>query len=1038
VTITRGSTTPVLGFSIRIHLSPNLTLCGSGISEGTFLSSAGATTFQITPKPGNEYVVDGAVLGNDCGPTATTGVLFNVAVTSGDADGTGSISIVSAQLRDCDNVPLPTVLGSTGTVSIDNQAPVVTVTAPNGGEAWPIGSTQTITWSASDNVAVSTVDIDYSTDGGATYPFSIASGIANSGSYAWTVPNTPTSQARVRVTAHDTGCSSGADASDADFSIGNLTITATAGAGGQISPSGAVTVPYGGSQTFTITPDACQSITDVLVDGASVGPVASYTFSNVTANHTIHASFATTIYTITASAGSGGSIAPNGAVAVSCGSDQSFSITADPCFAIADVLVDGVSVGAVASYTFANVQANHTIAASFVSTTQATTTTLTATPSPSVCKEDITLTATIAPASATGSVEFFDGATSLGTSAVSAGTASLLVSGGLSVGAHSLKAVYTPTGCYSASQGTTPHTVNKANVTLALTSSPNPSYWNQPVTFTATVTPSTATGTITFKDSTTTFATVALSGGQAQTVKSNLTPGLHTQITATYSGDACYNAKTAVIQQQVNRAPTTVSVTSDINPSTCGQTVKLIAQVSPVGATNRVFFYDGGNLIGSGAVNALTGVATLNVGNFQVGKHDITVTYQGDNKYEPSASASVYSQVVNAISTSVSLSSDANPSKEGGQVTFTATLTPSGVTGTIEFFDGATSLGSAPISGDQATLSTTSLSAGSHSISAQYAGDGCYDASSGLLTQVVTPDSPPQVTVTHPNGGEIFIVGSDEKLTWTATDNTSVVSVTLEISRDLGSTWETIALDIPNTGTYVWHVDGPSTNGTDVNHHYTALFRVTAKDNAGVTGQDQSNAPFSIYDYPVAAVITSLGAETVDLGIRIHWALASKSALASVTLERSANEAGPWATIDAAISESNGETVADDRTAQAGQTYWYRLVGTTTTGQTATFGPVKATAGAPRELALSAAWPNPSTGPVTLNFAVAKSAHVTLDVVDLQGRQVSVLADQEFAAGRYQLKWDGRSDRGQVPTGVYFVRLTTPDKKLVSRVTIAR
>src|SRR6185295_5932271 len=122
-------------------------------------------------------------------------------------------------------------------------------------------------------------------------------------------------------------------------------------------------------QSFSITPDACYHILDVLVDGVSVGPVSSYAFSNVQANHTIDASFELTTYTITASAGSGGSISPNGAVSVDCGSDQSFSITPDACYHILDVLVDGVSVGPVSSYTFSNVQANHTIDASFELTT---------------------------------------------------------------------------------------------------------------------------------------------------------------------------------------------------------------------------------------------------------------------------------------------------------------------------------------------------------------------------------------------------------------------------------------------------------------------------------------------------------------------------------------------------------------------------------------------------------------------------------------------------------------------------------------------
>src|SRR5205085_57587 len=148
-------------------------------------------------------------------------------------------------------------------------------------------------------------------------------------------------------------------------SLTTYTITASATAGGSISPNGATTVNCGGSQAYTIAADPCYTIGDVKVDGVSVGAVASYTFSNVQANHTIAASFSQITYTITASAGAGGSIAPNGAVTVGCGNSQAFTITADPGFHVLNVLVDGGSVGAVTSYTFNNVQANHTIAASF-------------------------------------------------------------------------------------------------------------------------------------------------------------------------------------------------------------------------------------------------------------------------------------------------------------------------------------------------------------------------------------------------------------------------------------------------------------------------------------------------------------------------------------------------------------------------------------------------------------------------------------------------------------------------------------------------
>ena len=104
---------------------------------------------------------------------------------------------------------------------------------------------------------------------------------------------------------------------------------------------------------------------NVTVDGTSVGAVTSYTFSNVTANHTIAATFAIDTFTVTASAGANGSISPSGTVTVNRGASQTFTITPATGYHVANVMVDGTSVGAVTSYTFSNVTANHTIAATF-------------------------------------------------------------------------------------------------------------------------------------------------------------------------------------------------------------------------------------------------------------------------------------------------------------------------------------------------------------------------------------------------------------------------------------------------------------------------------------------------------------------------------------------------------------------------------------------------------------------------------------------------------------------------------------------------
>src|SRR5207247_735309 len=129
----------------------------------------------------------------------------------------------------------------------------------------------------------------------------------------------------------------------ASFAIDTRTITASAGANGSISPSGAVSVNYGSSQTFTITPAANYHVADVVVDGVSAGAMTSYTFTNVTANHTIAASFAIDTRTITASAGANGSITPSGALSLNPGANQTFTIAADAGYHLADVLVDAVS-----------------------------------------------------------------------------------------------------------------------------------------------------------------------------------------------------------------------------------------------------------------------------------------------------------------------------------------------------------------------------------------------------------------------------------------------------------------------------------------------------------------------------------------------------------------------------------------------------------------------------------------------------------------------------------------------------------------------
>ncbi len=929
----------------------------------------------------------------------------------------------------------------------------------------------------------------------------------------------------------------------------SFTITASAGTGGSIAPSGAVVVSSGADQAFVITPDACYTISDVQVDGVSVGTPPTYTFANVTADRTIAASFAlqsptvsvtsdvnpspwgqavTFTATVTPSAATGtitfkDSLTTLATVALSGGTAQivksnlfagnhtqiTASYSGDACYApktsapysqrvsraassvslasnvnpsvftqtvtLTATVTPAGGTGRVTIYDAGSpigtaavnsstglatlnvgnfVPGTHSLTTTYpgdahlepdtsatydqVVDKQATSIDLSQDPPASACQQTVTLTASLTPSDATGSVELFDGATSLGTAAINSGIATLAVST-LPVGTRSITASYGG-DTYRASGQSSPisHDVSLATPAIVVTTDVNPSAWGQEVTVYATMTPSSATGTITFKDSLTTLGTATLAGGVAEIFKHDWYTGNHTSITATYSGDACFTTKTSTAYSLlVSRALSNVSLVSDTNPSAFSDMVTLYASVHPIGATGRVGFYSDSNLVGTAAVNSLNGLAILKVDNLLPGNHTLTAGYPGDSHVAPGASGP-YDQVVSTMASSTALSSNINPSESGEQVTLTATVSPNDATGTVNFLDGATSIGSAPVNSGVATLAVSTLSIATHSLTASYGGCSLYTGStSPTYSQDVVISHPPVVNVTWPNGGENLDVGSNVTLTWTATDNPPVATVTLDVSRDDGATWTRIATDIANSGSYAWAVVGPGTN-TGATKVYSALLRVAATDGYGVTGYGSSTAPFSLFDTQVSVIVTPLGSEALDSGIRLKWSIGNRSMFARLELERSPAEVGPWATLGISLEDDAGVTTATDRTVEAGKTYYYRLLGTMSGGAQSTFGLVKATAWAPAEFALSFVWPNPTRGPLTMQFTVPRESRVKLSVLDLQGREVAPLTEGSYPAGRFQVDWDGRSDRGTVPTGLYFVQLVTPDKRMVRRVTIAR
>ncbi|MCC7265347.1 MAG: tandem-95 repeat protein, partial [Candidatus Latescibacteria bacterium] len=246
------------------------------------------------------------------------------------------------------------------TVTPVNDPPVLAVIAD---QALDEGQTLTFEVSATDSdspVSLSLADVPE----GAT----LTDNHNGTADFTWTPGYTQAGDHTLTFTASDGSLS---DSKAVTLTVNNVTrtLTATAGFGGTVNPAGVRVVDYGSDQTFTFTHATGYHLDDVLVDGIPVGTVATYTFADISADHTIEARFALDTFTLTATAGANGGIAPANQTVVTYGGNLSYSITPAAGYSIADVLVDGVSVGAVSSYNFNNITADHTIAASFADVT---------------------------------------------------------------------------------------------------------------------------------------------------------------------------------------------------------------------------------------------------------------------------------------------------------------------------------------------------------------------------------------------------------------------------------------------------------------------------------------------------------------------------------------------------------------------------------------------------------------------------------------------------------------------------------------------
>ena len=326
--------------------------------------------------------------------------------------------------------------------------------------------------------------------------------------------------------------------------------------------------------------------------------------------------------------------------------------------------------------------------------------------------------------------------------------------------------------------------VTTASSTVSLQSSSTSIAVGQPVTLTATVSPSATslvgaanilamTGSVTYQAggqtitcSSDTFNFSQTSGNATDTcVTSDLPAGKPDSVTATYSGDSNYSASpaSAGVNVTVSSGSATTSLTctsTDPNSPTCSNTVALNATLTftesvsaPSGGitpTGTVTFYANGSKISAcgtgGAVTLSSGSAACSTSSLKANTYSIVAKYSGDSNYSATTDT-LNNLVIGQAGTTITVASSSPTSTVNQSVTFSATVGPASaspaLSGTVTFVD--TSNGNATIcagavdpTSQQFSCSTQGLSLGTHKIQAQYSADTNYSGSnSSLLTQQV-------------------------------------------------------------------------------------------------------------------------------------------------------------------------------------------------------------------------------------------------------------------------------------------------------------
>jgi adhesin/invasin len=226
--------------------------------------------------------------------------------------------------------------------------------------------------------------------------------------------------------------------------------------------------------------------------------------------------------------------------------------------------------------------------------------------------------------------------------------------------------------------------------------------------------------------------------------------------------------------------------------------------------------------------------------------------------------------------------------------------------------------------------------------------------------------------------------------------------------------------------TYTWFDNGLMVSNTNT---YQLIGSVNVKVFHNVQVQVSDGIDIETFEWSIVTKV-ELANFSVSAGERgsvvLNWKTASESNNAGFNVLRSRSQLGAYERINKSLIDhrSDGEYSFIDRTAEAGNRYYYKLQSVDVDGNINEHGPIYVEVAAPESYALHQNYPNPFNPTTSIGFQMPASGEVTVIIYNLLGQPIRTLVRGERPAGYHTVQWDGRNDRGeQMASGVYHYRL---------------